>query len=254
MSTEQITAFVEHGAETGCVEISELNELAETLHLGDEEVATLYEQLEEHHVEVNDDCGREKVESTYINGDLAHATTDALQLFLNEMGRYPQQTGEEDVDRAKRIERGDNAAKDRIINSNLGGVFLMTRAVGRHLVEQRSGKVINIASNFGLMGVANHAAYSASKAGIIGLTRSLAVEWARHNVQVNALAPGYFATDLNAAMRADQALTDRVLRAIPARRMGEVSEIAPWVLLLAGSESDFMTGETIVLDGGHSAR
>ena len=143
---------------------------------------------------------------------------------------------------------------NRIINTNLGGVYLMTRAVGRHLVEQRSGKVINVASNFGLMGVANHAAYSASKAGIMALTRSLAVEWARHNVQVNALAPGYFATELNAELRADQALTDRVLRAIPVRRMGEVSEIGPWVLLLAGSESDFMTGETIVLDGGQSAR
>jgi NAD(P)-dependent dehydrogenase (short-subunit alcohol dehydrogenase family) len=143
---------------------------------------------------------------------------------------------------------------NRIINTNLGGVYMMTRAVGRHLVAQQSGKVINIASNFGLMGVANHVAYSASKAGIIALTRSLAVEWARHHVQVNALAPGYFATDLNAELRADQALTDRVLRAIPARRMGEVGEITPWVLLLAGSASDFMTGETIVLDGGQSAR
>ena len=107
MSTEQITAFVEHGVETGCVEISELNELVDTLHLGDEEVSNLYEQLEEHHVDVNDDCGREKVESTYINGDLAHATTDALQLFLNEMARYPLLTAEEEVaageaDRARR--------------------------------------------------------------------------------------------------------------------------------------------------------
>jgi RNA polymerase primary sigma factor len=132
MSTEQITAFVEHGAETGCVEISELNELAETLHLGDEEVATLYEQLEEHHVEVNDDCGREKVESTYINGDLAHATTDALQLFLNEMGRYPLLTGEEEVELAKRIERGDKAAKDRMINSNLRLVVSIAKKYQGH--------------------------------------------------------------------------------------------------------------------------
>jgi 2-deoxy-D-gluconate 3-dehydrogenase len=80
----------------------------------------------------------------------------------------------------------------------------------------------------------------------------MAVEWARHNVQVNALAPGYFATELNAAMRADQALTDKVVRAIPARRMGEPREITPWVLLLASSASDFMTGETIVIDGGQA--
>ena len=140
----------------------------------------------------------------------------------------------------------------RVITTNLGGVYLMTRAVGRHLVAQRAGKVINIASNFGLMGVANHAAYAASKAGIIAFTKCMAVEWARHNVQVNALAPGYFATELNAAMRADQALTDKVVRAIPARRMGEPREITPWVLLLASSASDFMTGETIVIDGGQA--
>ena len=132
MSTEQITAFVEHGAETGCVEISELNELADTLHLGDEEVASLYEQLEEHHVEVNDDCRREKVESTYINGDLAHQTTDALQLFLNEMARYPLLTAEEEVELAKRIERGNKAAKDRMINSNLRLVVSIAKKYQGH--------------------------------------------------------------------------------------------------------------------------
>jgi len=132
MSTEQITAFVDHGVETGCVEISELNELVDALQLGDEEVANLYDQLEEHHVDVNDDCGREKVESTYINGDLAHATTDALQLFLNEMARYPLLTAEEEVELAKRIERGDKDAKDRMINSNLRLVVSIAKKYQGH--------------------------------------------------------------------------------------------------------------------------
>jgi RNA polymerase primary sigma factor len=132
MSTDQIAAFVDHGMETGCVEISELNELVDQLHLGDEEVANLYERLEEHHVEVNDDCGREKAESTYINGDLAHATTDALQLFLNEMARYPLLTAEEEVELAKRIERGDKAAKDRMINSNLRLVVSIAKKYQGH--------------------------------------------------------------------------------------------------------------------------
>jgi NAD(P)-dependent dehydrogenase (short-subunit alcohol dehydrogenase family) len=143
---------------------------------------------------------------------------------------------------------------NRVIGTNLGGVYLMTRAVGRHLVAQGSGKIINIASNFGLMGVAGHAAYASSKAAVIEFTKCMALEWARHNVQVNALAPGYFATDLNAAMRADPVATGKVVRAIPARRMGEARELDPWVLLLAGSASDFMTGETIVVDGGQAAR
>src|SRR5436189_2228260 len=132
MSTDQIAAFVDHGVETGCVEISELNEHVDQLHLGDEEVAKLYEQLEEHHVEVSDDCGREKAESTYINGDLAHATTDALQLFLNEMARYRLLTAEEEVELAKRIERGDKAAKDRMINSNLRLVVSIAKKYQGH--------------------------------------------------------------------------------------------------------------------------
>jgi RNA polymerase primary sigma factor len=132
MSTDQIAVFVDHGVETGCVEISELNELVDQLHLGDEEVANLYERLEEHHVEVSDDCGREKAESTYINGDLAHATTDALQLFLNEMARYPLLTAEEEVELAKRIERGDKAAKDRMINSNLRLVVSIAKKYQGH--------------------------------------------------------------------------------------------------------------------------
>ncbi|HVT68228.1 MAG TPA: glucose 1-dehydrogenase [Trebonia sp.] len=141
---------------------------------------------------------------------------------------------------------------DAIIATNLRGTYLATRAAGRHLVAQGSGKVINIASNFAVQGVANHAAYSASKGGIIAFTRAMAVEWARHGVQVNALAPGYFATPLNAGMREDAGTMAKVLRAIPARRMGEPDELKPWLLLLASSASDFMTGEVIVIDGGQS--
>jgi 2-deoxy-D-gluconate 3-dehydrogenase len=143
---------------------------------------------------------------------------------------------------------------DRVIATNLRGTYLATRAAGRHLVAQGSGKVVNIASNFALQGVANHAAYSASKAAVVAFTRSMAIEWARYGVQVNALAPGYFATAMNEELRADQAAADRVVRAIPARRFGRPEEIAPWLLLLAGPQSDFMTGEVIVIDGGQSVR
>jgi RNA polymerase primary sigma factor len=132
MSANQITALLDKGTEAGCVEISELNELVEALELGDEEVANLYEQLEERDVDVRDDCGRERAESTYINGDLAHATTDALQLFLNEMARYPLLTAEEEVELAKLIERGDKEAKDRMINSNLRLVVSIAKKYQGH--------------------------------------------------------------------------------------------------------------------------
>jgi NAD(P)-dependent dehydrogenase (short-subunit alcohol dehydrogenase family) len=143
---------------------------------------------------------------------------------------------------------------DRVVATNLRGVYLMTRAAGRHLVAQKSGKVVNIASNFALQGVAHHAAYSASKAAVLGFTRAMAIEWVRHGVQVNAIAPGYFATPLNGALRENAEAMAKVTRAIPARRMGDPTEITPWVLLLAGPASDFMVGETLVLDGGQSVR
>jgi RNA polymerase primary sigma factor len=132
MSADQITALLDKGTEAGCLEISELNEIVEALELGDEEVANLYEQLEERDVDIRDDCGREQAESTYINGDLAHATTDALQLFLNEMARYPLLTAEEEVELAKRIERGDKEAKDRMINSNLRLVVSIAKKYQGH--------------------------------------------------------------------------------------------------------------------------
>ena len=133
MSTDPIAALLEHGSETGCVEISELNELADQLELGDDEITSLYEQLEERGVDVRDDCGREKApSSTYVNGDLATHTTDALQLFLNEMARYPLLTAEEEVELAKLIERGDKAAKDRMVNSNLRLVVSIAKKYQGH--------------------------------------------------------------------------------------------------------------------------
>ncbi len=148
----------------------------------------------------------------------------------------------------------DPADWDRVFDTNVRGTYLATREAGRHLVAQGSGKVVNVASNFAFKGVPGHAAYCASKAAVVSFTRTMAVEWARHGVQVNALAPGYFATDLTASLRADQEAESAVLRSVPARRMGEPDELASWLVLMAGPASDFMTGETVVIDGGQTAR
>jgi RNA polymerase primary sigma factor len=132
MTTDPVATFIESASEARCAELSALNELVEAHALDEEQVEDLYEQLDERGIEVRDDCGQEREEPTYVNGDLATATTDALQLFLNEMARYPLLTAEEEVELAKRIERGDKEAKDRMINSNLRLVVSIAKKYQGH--------------------------------------------------------------------------------------------------------------------------
>jgi RNA polymerase primary sigma factor len=119
-SRPEVAALLARGEERGCVNLSELHELVQALDLSDADVDVLEAYVESHGIELSDDCGRSAVEpTTFRNGELAAATTDALQLFLNEIRRYPLLTAEEEVELAKRIEQGDLEAKERMINSNL---------------------------------------------------------------------------------------------------------------------------------------
>jgi RNA polymerase primary sigma factor len=132
IAKEQVDALITVGDEQGCLNLSQLNDFVQEHELEDDDVRSLYEQLEERAIEVNDDCGRESEDSTYVNGDLAVSTTDALQLFLNEAGRWPLLTKEEEVELAKRIERGDHEAKERMINSNLRLVVSIAKRYQGH--------------------------------------------------------------------------------------------------------------------------
>jgi NAD(P)-dependent dehydrogenase (short-subunit alcohol dehydrogenase family) len=140
-----------------------------------------------------------------------------------------------------------------VVDVNLTGVFNGCRAAASYLIGRGSGKVINLASVLGAVGLPGYTVYGATKGGVIALTRALGVEWARHNVQVNAIAPGWFVTDMNAAAFANPHIAERLTRDIPARRTGRTDEIGPLAVFLASSAADFMTGQTIFLDGGHSA-
>jgi len=141
----------------------------------------------------------------------------------------------------------------RVIETNLTGAFNCCRAVGPTMIARRRGKVVNVASVLGAQGLAGYSAYSASKGGLLALTRALAVEWARHNVQVNAIAPGWFVTSMNEAAFADTKIRERLLRDVPARRTGRPEELGPLVVYLASAASDYVTGEVVFVDGGLSA-
>ncbi|MFL6019361.1 MAG: sigma-70 family RNA polymerase sigma factor, partial [Gaiellaceae bacterium] len=133
MAHDAIAALIAHGEDEGCVCMSELERISQELELDDEQLAALYQQIEERGLEMTDDCCRENApDATYVNGDLVNATTDALQLFLNEAGRYKLLTADEEVTLAKRIERGDKAAKDLMVNSNLRLVVSIAKKYQGH--------------------------------------------------------------------------------------------------------------------------
>ncbi len=133
MAQDALDKLVAHGDDEGVVCLSHLQEVVLELELDDEQVDTLYKQIEERGLELTDDCCRDDApEATYVNGDLVHATTDALQLFLNEAGRYKLLTAEEEVELSKRIERGDKTAKDLMINSNLRLVVSIAKKYQGH--------------------------------------------------------------------------------------------------------------------------
>jgi NAD(P)-dependent dehydrogenase (short-subunit alcohol dehydrogenase family) len=140
-----------------------------------------------------------------------------------------------------------------VLATNLTAAFTLCRAAGRTMIARKSGKVVNVASIAGAHGLPGYSAYAASKGGLIALTRTLAVEWARHNIQVNAIAPGWFLTPMNAAAFADERIRERLLRDVPARRTGKPEELGPLVVYLASPASDFMTGEVVFIDGGQGA-
>jgi RNA polymerase primary sigma factor len=133
MFDEQINALIEVGEREGCLELSEVARVTESSELDDEDVERLYDDLQKRGIELTDDCGRAQTpDSTYVNGNLAESTTDALQLFLNEMGKYRLLTAEEEVELAKLIERGDKEAKDLMINSNLRLVVSIAKRYQGH--------------------------------------------------------------------------------------------------------------------------
>jgi len=127
----QLQALLDRGEESECLEYSEVDVLVEALELGEEELEDLYEEVARRGIELRDDCGRE-AKTTYVNGDLAVATTDALQLFMQEIGRYPLLTKEQEIELAQRIERGDLEAKDQMINSNLRLVVSIAKRYQGH--------------------------------------------------------------------------------------------------------------------------
>jgi NAD(P)-dependent dehydrogenase (short-subunit alcohol dehydrogenase family) len=139
---------------------------------------------------------------------------------------------------------------DYIFDVNIKGLFFCSQKAAQIMIQQNYGKIINLASVGGVKTYKRIAPYTASKAAVIHLTRSLASEWARHNIYVNAIAPGLISTDINQEEVANEALLDKMLKSIPLRRLGEPKDISNIALYLASGASNYVTGQTFYIDGG----
>lgn len=137
---------------------------------------------------------------------------------------------------------------DQVINTNLKGVFQCTKAVSRQMMKQKSGRIVNVASIVGVSGNPGQANYVAAKAGVIGLTKSTAKEFASRNILVNAVAPGFISTDMTDELTEEQ--KEGMLAMVPLAKLGEPEDVAKVVRFLASDDANYITGQTIHIDGG----
>jgi 2-dehydro-3-deoxy-D-gluconate 5-dehydrogenase len=157
------------------------------------------------------------------------------------------------IERAPAIEHADELW-DRVLDVNLTAQFILARELGRRMVGEGSGKIVFVASMLSFQGGVTVPGYAASKGGIAQLTKALANEWARHGVNVNAVAPGYIATDNTRALREDETRSRQILERIPAGRWGEPADVAGAFVFLSSRASDYVHGIVLPVDGGWLAR
>lgn len=172
------------------------------------------------------------------------ATLGGLDILINNAGI---------IRRADSVDFTE-ADWDAVIDTNLKSVFFLCQAAGRHMLAQGSGKIVNIASLLSFQGGIRVPSYTASKSGVAGLTRLLANEWAAKGVNVNAIAPGYIATNNTAALQADETRNRQIQERIPAGRWGEASDIGGAAVFLASPAANYIHGHVLPVDGGWLAR
>ncbi len=207
-----------------------------------------YKLPEENETFIENEELRNRVRTLQVNVSSSESINQATQKVLEESGRVDILVNNAGITRDNLLIRMTEGEWDAVIDTNLKGTFLCTKAIIRSMMNQRYGKIINISSIVGEIGNAGQANYSASKAGVIGFTKSLAKEVASRNILVNAVAPGYVKTAMTEKLSPEQ--KEAFLKNIPLRREAEPEDIARVVLFLASDDANYITGQVINVDGG----
>jgi len=187
-------------------------------------------------------------ESLAVDVSDSAAVQSAADALLKEHGTIDILVNNAGITRDTLVMRMKDEEWDAVIRTNLNSCFYWSRALLQSMARKRWGRVINISSVIGLMGNAGQANYAAAKAGIFGLTKSLAREFSKRNITVNAVAPGFIKTDMTDVL--NEEVTQAILQQIPLKRLGEVADISNIVAFLASEESGYITGQTFTVDGG----
>ncbi len=191
-----------------------------------------------------------------LRGDVADAATcrRLIEETLQQLGRLDILVNNAGTIRRAPAAEYSEADWSLIIETNLSSIFRLSQSAGRHMLARGSGKIINIASMLSFQGGITVPAYAAAKGGVAQLTKALANEWASKGVNVNAIAPGYMATDNTAALQQDPARNRQILERIPAGRWGQPEDLAGAAVFLASAASDYVHGHLLVVDGGWLGR
>lgn len=197
-----------------------------------------------------EDCRAYGVQAVTLQADVSDpaACQTLVDTAAKTFGRLDVLVNNAGVTADKLILRMQEEDFDKVINANLKGAFFCCKAACKLMMRQRYGRIVNISSVVGLHGNAGQANYAASKAGLIGMTKSLAKEFAARNVTVNAVAPGFIGTDMTDAM--PEAAKQAAMTGIPAGRIGAAEEVANAVAFLAGEGASYITGQVLCVDGG----
>ena len=195
-------------------------------------------------------CKELGVEAVTVQADVstAEGCKKLLEEAVNAFGRVDVLVNNAGVTRDNLILRMSEEDFDTVLDANLKGAFLCCKEAARRMVRQRSGRIINLSSVVALRGNAGQANYCASKAGLIGLTKSLARELASRNVTVNAVAPGFIATDMTAVL--PEAVQAEMVKGVPLGRVGRTEDVANAVAFFAAEQSSYLTGQVLCVDGG----